>query len=1174
MKLFKTMLFLVLAVVLVGSFATRMAAQSVVSGEVEGLVTDPTGAVVPNASVNLASSETGFNASTTTGSTGTFRFALVKPGNYTVTVTTSGFRTVKSSIIASLGQITNVPIRLEVGVKAETIEITGEAPLLNTDNANLATTVDDKTIGLIPSPGQDITNYAMTTPGVTVSSGSGYGNFTANGLPGTSNLYTVNGNDYNDPYLNLNNSGASNLLLGANELQEITVVTNGYTGEYGRAAGANVNYTTKSGTNQFHGNATWFYNGNVMNANDWFNNSSATPRPHEVSNQWAGSFGGPIKKDKLFFFYDNEGLRYVLPGGGPAFVPTSAYSTALLANIAANGPAGSTAFYTKIATLYAGATGISRATPVAVGLATDTNPNGDNGGCGDFSTTATGATNTYWGDVPRDANGNALNASSTAVPCAQTFRSTVNNLNTEWLQSFTVDLNLTDKDTFKFRVKTDRGVQATGTDAINPLFNANSVQPEDDGQMLWTHVINSHTTNQFVMSGLYYSAIFGPPNLTASLALFPTTIGFSDGVFNNMGGGDNVYPQGRNVTQYQFVDDFSWTKGAHGIKFGVNIRRNDISSYAAGPGTSGLITINSMTDFWNGTAANGSNMAQSFANNGLAQPVAYYSLGLYIQDEWRVNSKLKVTLALRADRNSNEVCQHNCFSRPAGSFLNAADPTGATPYNSTILTGLKQAFPGLQAVGWGPRVGFAYSPMSTLVVRGGFGIFTDLYQGLIADRFITNTPNETSFTILSGPFAPGVAGNVFDQAAADNAGLVSGFKSGGTLASISEAVPGFTVPNLNTMVKNVTNPHYYEWNMQVEKSFGPKTSFSINYIGNHGSNLFIRNLGLNAYCTPTAATAAPPPSLATTIAHCPNGFADLPTAVPDPRFGISTELQNNGISNYDGATATVTRKFGYGFQGTFNYTYSHSLDDISNGGLEPYNANYYGGAASSFRVAIDPYNLKGHNYANSDYNFPHSISANYFWELPIKSANHALNAAIGGWSIAGTFFYKSGEPFSVYNSKIASSLLGNGSSMRILADFVSGTRNCSGPNQCLSASQFAPPVSPGTDKTGAALPPSYTYAQTNFGNTNRNFFTGPNYFNADFSLQKAFKIRENMTFTLGANAFNVFNHPNFDNPVGSISSGLFGQVLETVTPPNSPYGNFQGAAVSGRVLQIDLKFKF
>jgi hypothetical protein len=143
--------------------------------------------------------------------------------------------------------------------------------------------------------------------------------------------------------------------------------------------------------------------------------------------------------------------------------------------------------------------------------------------------------------------------------------------------------------------------------------------------------------------------------------------------------------------------------------------------------------------------------------------------------------------------------------------------------------------------------------------------------------------------------------------------------------------------------------------------------------------------------------------------------------------------------------------------------------------------------------------------------------------------------------------------------------------MRILADFLSGTRTCSGPNQCLSASQFVPKVlsNPTNPKSG-----TYSLAQFNFGNTNRNFFTGPKYFNSDFSVQKSFKATERMTFTLGANAFNVFNHANFDNPVGSISSGLFGQVLETVTPPNSPYGNFQGAAVSGRVLQLDLKFKF
>jgi hypothetical protein len=1145
-------------VVLVGFSISQAWAQSVVSGEIDGSVTDPAGAVVPNAVVNLSSSETGTNESTTTSSSGAFRFALVKPGNYTLGVSVAGFRTVKLTVVASLGQATTIPIRLEVGVQSQTVEVTAESPLLHTENANLSTTVDEKSIDLIPSPGQDITNYAMTTPGVTVSSGSGYGNFTANGLPGTSNLYTVNGNDYNDPYLNLNNSGASNLLLGANELQEITVVTNGYTGEYGRAAGANVNYSTKSGTNQFHGNATWFYNGNVMNANDWFSNASTpvTPRPHEVSNQWAGSFGGPIKKNKLFFFYDNEGLRYVLPGGGPVFLPTTAFANAVIANLTANSPA-SVPFFTKIFSLYAGAPGIGRAASAP-------------GNCGDLSG------NTFNGVTFDNGPG------TPGVVCAQTFRSTVNNLNTERLMSFTVDLNATQNDTFKFRYKQDRGIQATGTDPINSIFNANSVQPEDDGQMTWTHVLNSHTTNQFIMAGLWYSAIFGPTNLGASLSAFPTTIAFADGApFNNLGGGNNVYPQGRNVTQYQFVDDFSWTKGAHGIKFGVNFRRNDISSFAAGPGTSGLLTVNSLTDFFNGvistngstaTANGGDLYTQSFANK-IGQPVAYFSLGLYVQDEWRVNSKLKLTLALRADSNSDEVCQTNCFARPAGSFL-TMDHNVNTPYNKSILTGLHKAFPSLQGVGWGPRAGFAWSPKNNLVVRGGFGIFTDLYQGLIGDRFITNLPNVTSFTLHDGAISPAVAGNVFAQAKANQAAFQSQFSTGGTLASIVAQAPNFTVPNLNTIVNNTNNPRYLEWNLQVEKALGTKTSFAVNYVGNHGSNLFIRNLGLNAYCTPTAATAAPSPSLATTIAHCPNGFADLPQAVPDQRFGILTELQNNGISNYDGVTATVSRRFSYGFQGTFNYTYSHSLDDISNGGLEPYNNNFYGGAASSFRVAIDPYNLRAHNYANSDYNFAHSVSATYFWELPIKSSNHFLNTAIGGWSISQTFFFKSGEPFSVYNSKIASSLLGNGSSQRILADFIGGTRSCSGPNQCLTASEFAPPVSPGTNSTGKPLTPSYTFAQTNFGNTNRNFFTGPHYFNSDFSLMKNFKVTERMTFTLGANAFNVFNHPNFDNPIGSISSGLFGQILETVTPPNSPYGNFQGAAVSGRVLQLALKFRF
>src|SRR6202008_2621321 len=192
------------------------------------------------------------------------------------------------------------------------------------------------------------------------------------------NLFTVNGGDMNDPYSNLNNSGSSNNMLGTNEIQELTIVNNGYTGQYGRAAGVNMNFTTKSGSNSFHGNAKWDWTGRYLNANDWFNNATGTPKPFSNSNEWGGSFGGPILKNKLYFFYDNEGLRYVLPGGGgPVYIPTADFAAAVQGNINTKEPA-ETAFYQSMFSLYAGSPGASRATPLSTSGT-------DMGGCGKFS---------------------------------------------------------------------------------------------------------------------------------------------------------------------------------------------------------------------------------------------------------------------------------------------------------------------------------------------------------------------------------------------------------------------------------------------------------------------------------------------------------------------------------------------------------------------------------------------------------------------------------------------------------------------------------------------------------------------------------------------------------------------------------------------------------------------
>ena len=169
-----------------------------------------------------------------------------------------------------------------------------------------------------------------------MNTGQGYGNFSSYGLPSTSNLFTINGENNMDPYLNLNNSGATNLTLGKNDIQEATVVNNAYSGQYGQQAGAQVSYVTKSGTNQYHGNAEYWWTGRAMDANDWFNNLNGTSRPFANNNEWAASIGGPIKKDKTFFFVDTEGLRYIVPSTTPVFAPSPNFMAATLANLSAN----------------------------------------------------------------------------------------------------------------------------------------------------------------------------------------------------------------------------------------------------------------------------------------------------------------------------------------------------------------------------------------------------------------------------------------------------------------------------------------------------------------------------------------------------------------------------------------------------------------------------------------------------------------------------------------------------------------------------------------------------------------------------------------------------------------------------------------------------------------------
>ena len=446
-------------------FVNPVVGQSLVSGSLTGTVRDPSEASVPNASVELENLQTGEKQSATSNAEGVYRFMLLKPGNYGVTVSANSL-TKYDSCTVGVGQSILLDMMLEVTISVQTILVTSTVPLISTDPGTV-TNFDSKEVALLPNPGGDITTIAFTAPGVVVSSATGgYGNFSANGLPATSNLFTVNGENDMDPYSNVNNSGATSLTLGNNEIQEASVITNPYSGQYGQLSGAQVSYVTKSGTNQFHGNAQWWWNGSSMNSNNFFSNASQVSRPFSNDNQWAASIGGPIFKDRTWFFVDTEGLRFVLPNVNTETIPTPGFAAAVLANIQAVQP-NEAAAYQSLFNIFGNAAKGKIPTVLPIDAQ-----------CGSVS----------------------LPGWTTGSPCAQTIVTTPSSFGNEWILAGRVDHKLTARDDVFFRFRLDHGTQPTAVDALDPAFNANSNQPYYDLQAQERHVFGSNMTNLFTAS--------------------------------------------------------------------------------------------------------------------------------------------------------------------------------------------------------------------------------------------------------------------------------------------------------------------------------------------------------------------------------------------------------------------------------------------------------------------------------------------------------------------------------------------------------------------------------------------------------------------------------------------------------------------------------------------------
>jgi len=1152
----------VLAMVFVAAFS--MSAQTLTTGDITGTVTDATGAVVPNAPVSARNVGTGAVVNSSSSSNGSFRFSLLKPGNYVILVNVSGFAKVEQSVTVEVGQATIANVSLALKKSETTVEVTGTAPVIST-NASENTSYSQLEVQELPNGGGDITNIAQTAPGVVVNNMMGYGNFTVNGMPATSNLFTVNGENDMDPYFNINNSGATNLTLGQNEVQEATVISNPYDVQYGQLAGAQVTYVTRSGSNQFHGNADWYWNGRYMNSNDWMANASGADRPFANANQWAAGVGGPIIKDRTFFFFDTEGLRFVLPNVDNVTIPTPAFQSAILANIANVEPA-ETASYTSMFNLYNNIPNVQNAVAQPIGPGT---------GCTD------------------DLGANGLPGfDATAQACAESFVTTPVALAKEYIIAGRVDQKIGNKDNVFFRWKTDRGTQPTTLDPVSPNFDALSPQPAYDAQLNETHTLGANSSNSFTASLSHYQAIFSQNQPLASNTFPFDVINEGDmpfSGFNPMGS----FPQGRNITQYQFIDDYSWTHGRHSFHFGENFRRYDVSDHNFFLNYPGAVFSN-VGNFANGIALEFEQQDNLKSN----VPVALWGIGAYAQDEWSVASNFKLTLGIRFEKSSNPVCQIDCFANFSGpassvpSFAAAAaggDP-GDVPYSAAsggdIVSGLHAAYHGVDGIDVSPRVGFSWSPKSnnTLVLSGGFGLFPDSPAAGLVDDLLGDPPNSVRLRILGVPaFDTTSAGNPTQTFQESAAAFNSGFSTGGSYNSIAGTLADsgvlFRAPAFTSLNGDIKSPLYYEWNFQVQKQFGSSTALQVNYVGNRGSRILYTNSWANAFDSSYGAVVGDSgcQSTSTCIVDLPNGLFNglVPSGPTVPNYQNVNQVQNGGISNYNGVTFTIRHQFAHWVTGHLNYTYAHNLDDVSNGGLFTY--------GDGIQNQICPTSLRACDYGNSDYDIRHLINGDFVVNPTFHVESSLLKQVVNGWQLGSKFIWRTGLPFQVTDNNIFNYTNGvefGGST--ILAQPIAGQvvqSSCGEGNAspfgaatpCLNANAFVSsfPVGSNGDFNGTTFT-----GYTAFSNQGRNQYRGPHYFDMDMALFKTFDIREKLKLGIGAQAFNVFNHPNFGLPDGGLGDSTFGQISGMTGTPTSPYGNFLGFDSSVRVVQLSAKVQF
>jgi len=1086
----------------------------VASAELSGTVLDSSGAAVANAKVTATNLATNVARDGVSDGSGRYFITLLPAGDYSVSAEAPGFRKlVQSGLVLQINQQARLDLTLELGHASETVEVTGQAPLLESESSSLGTVVSQKLVNQLPLNGRNFIQLATLSPGV---NGVGYsasgtimsGTRPDDRRPGTeifsngnregSNNFLYDGIDDNERLT------LSIVLRPAVEaVREFKIQTNLYSADIGRNSGAVVDVITKSGTNQLHGSLFEFLRNSAMDSRSFFS-PKGTAFPTFRLNQFGGSFGGPVVlpklyngKDRTFFFVDYEGYR-------------RDSQQLLLGNV-------------PTAKMRAG--DFSEAAAIYDPLTTRANPNGSGFIRDRFLNNQIPANR--WDPI----SAKMINAYPLPTGPGR-FNNYLANLvqNQKWNQGdVRVDHQISPKDSFfarwsiqntettvpsSFPTTTIPGISEPVDLGDEGSFAGTSFQPAQHAVASYIRIINpslvnefrvgfnryrlDYTADQFKPNGQLGNQLGVPnANVTPNEQNLPI---FSPSSYIGIGQTRSL-PIFRRENTFEYVDNMSYTHGTHTLKWGVDFRRRQLTIYQTNQGNGRFNFSPALTDSRQPAGTGGDSMASFLL--GYPTLIAHdytqnwpgergSEFGLYVADDWRVSKKLTLNLGLRWDYFSpfSEVSNRWANFNLATGKIDIAGRNGVDKY-----AGVEPFYKN-----FGPRFGFAYQLLSHTVIRGGFGLFynpTGSEGGSM--RLFRQLPFGSTLSISPGDINVG-------QRVSD------GF------LPLSPVNYDFANNPFGAMfaVDHGFRPSYAEqFNVTVEHEIAPWEMVI--------KTAAVGNLGRHLYNTYNANQAVP-------------GSTSLNTRRPlytlDPSLSDASYFTTDGLSEYYAFQLTVDKRFSHGLSAILGYAWSHAIDDVP---LE------FGGGAAGPQPQ-DPRNIAAER-GNSIIDMRHRLTLSYTWELPVGKNKALLNYGgpvnwiLGGWQTNGILTVQSGLPFTA-----------------VLQTSTTNTGTGSRPN---AAGEVTYPrtLQHWFDTSAFSVPAPYTY-----GNLGRNTLFGPGRTNWDMSLFKNFVIHEQTRFELRAEAFNIFNHPQFGLPNANIGNPQAGSITSTVGNP--------------RQLQMGLRFQF